>query len=152
MKARYLLASTICAAVFAATLYAAEIDLKDVTCILNPKGPAKAETAVDYKGGKVFFCCQNCPKKFAEEPTKYAVKANHQLVLTKQAKQEKCPLTGNPLNPEQTVKVSNVEVTFCCPNCKGKVAAAEGDEQAELVFSDTAFAKAFKVPKAEDKE
>jgi YHS domain-containing protein len=149
MKARYLLASSVCAAIFAATLYAAEIDLKDVKCILNPKGPAKAETAVDYKGGKVFFCCQNCPKKFSEEPTKFAVKANHQLILTKQAKQEKCPLSGAPLNAEQTVKVADVSVTFCCANCKGKVAAAEGDEQLELVFSDKAFEKAFKVAKAE---
>lgn len=151
MKARYLLASSVCLAIFAATLYAAEVDLKDVKCILNPKGPAKAETAVDYKGGKVFFCCQNCPKKFSEEPAKFAVKANHQLVETKQAKQEKCPLSGGPLNPEQSVKVGEVSVSFCCANCKGKVAAAEGDEQAELVFSDTAFAKAFKVA-AKEKE
>ena len=26
---------------------------------------AKATKSVDYKGGKVFFCCDNCPKGFS---------------------------------------------------------------------------------------
>lgn len=151
MKARYLLASSVCAVVFAASLViAGEINLEGVKCVLNPKGPAKAENAVDYKGGKVFFCCQNCPKKFSEDPAKFAVKANHQLAATKQAKQVKCPLSGQPCKADQVVEVGGVKVAFCCGNCKGKVAEAEGDAQAELVFSDKAFDKGFEVGEKEE--
>jgi hypothetical protein len=75
------------------------------------------------------------------------VKANQQLVATGQATQGKCPLSGGKLNPDASVEVGGVKVTFCCNDCKGKVADAKGDAQAELVFSDTAFAKAFEVKK-----
>ena len=112
---------------------------------------AKEDKTVDYKGGKVYFCCEKCPKAFANDTAKYATKANHQLVATGQAKQAKCPLTGGKLNAEKTVKVSGVEVQFCCEKCQGKVAAATGDDQVALVFSDAAFEKAgFAVPKKED--
>ena len=104
-----------------------------------------------YKGGKVYFCCENCPKAFAKDTAKYATKANHQLAATGQAKQAKCPISGAKLNAEKTVKVGGVEVQFCCEKCQGKVAAAEGDAQLELVFADAAFEKAgFAVPKAEE--
>jgi hypothetical protein len=73
------------------------------------------------------------------------VKANAQLVGTGQAKATKCPLTGKPINKEMTVEVSGIKVGLCCGGCKGKVEKAEGDKKAELVFSDAAFAKGFKV-------
>ena len=112
---------------------------------------AKEDKTVDYKGGKVYFCCENCPKAFAKDTAKFATKANHQLVATGQAKQAKCPISGAKLNAEKTVKVGGVEVQFCCEKCQGKVAAAEGDAQLELVFADAAFEKAgFAVPKAEE--
>lgn len=147
MRIRNLLVCVSSVALLALTVYAAdEVKLEGIKCIMNPKAAAKAETGVDYKGGKVFFCCMNCPKKFDE--TKNAVAANHQLVATKQAKQEKCPLTGRALNAEQKVTVNGAEVTFCCPNCKGKVAKATGEDQLKLCFSNEAFDKAgFKVKK-----
>ncbi len=129
-------------AVFAAD----EVKLENVKCIMNPKAAAKADKSVSYKGGKVFFCCDNCPKKF--DAKKNSTAANHQLVLTSQAKQAKCPLSGGDLNAEQKLKVGGAEVTFCCDKCKGKVAAAKEADQAEMVFSDAAFEKAgFKVGK-----
>ena len=116
-------------------------------------GAAKEDKTVDYKGGKVYFCCGNCPKAFEKDVKKYATKANHQLVSTGQAKQAKCPLSGGKLNAEKTAKVGGVEVQFCCEKCQGAVAKAEGDAQLELVFSDAAFEKAgYAVPKAEEKK
>lgn len=110
--------------------------------------PAKADKTADYKEGKVQFCCDNCKAKFAADPKKYAVAANHQLVQTEQVKQEKCPLSGGPLNAEKTVEVGGVKVTFCCEKCQGKVAGEkDAAKQKELVFSDTAFDKAFKIVK-----
>ena len=129
--------------------YAAEEKAKafKATCPVSGK-PALEDKTVDYKGGKVYFCCENCPKAFEKDTAKYATKANQQLVATGQTTQAKCPLTGGKLNPDKTVEVGGVKVTFCCEKCQGKVAEAKGDAQADLVFSDAAFAKAFEVKKA----
>lgn len=115
-------------------------------CVVSG-GAAKVENAVDYKGGSVYFCCQNCPKAFAKDTAKFATKANHQLAATGQITQTKCPLSGGKLNPDATAEVGGVKVGFCCNNCKGKVEDAKGDTQTELVFSDAAFAKGFEVKK-----
>lgn len=132
----------------ALTAWAAGPKLEGVMCIVNPKGPAKAEKAVDYRGGKVFFCCDNCPKAFAANTKKFAAVANHQLVATGQAKQTKCPLTGRDLNPSITVAVGGVDVGLCCNNCKAKVSRAKGKAQVQLVFNDKSFDNGFAVAKA----
>jgi YHS domain-containing protein len=108
----------------------------DVKCPVSGKA-VDADATVDYNGGKVYFCCNNCPKAFSANPDKYAAKANHQLVQTGQLKQTACPLTGKPVNPSATVNVQGVDVAFCCNNCKGKVAGASGDQQLQLVFGNT---------------
>ena len=139
-----------------ASLFAADaINLEGIKCVMNPRAKAKAVKSLDYKGGKVFFCCDNCPKGFTAKikagDELVAAKGNAQLVATKQAKQGKCPLTGRPINAEQTVKVAGATVAFCCPNCKGKVAGLEGNEQLLAALGNTAFKKGeFKVPKAEE--
>jgi YHS domain-containing protein len=150
MKARLLAGMGIVALVVSAALYAE--DKKDplaaAKCPVANK-PVKADKTVDYKGGKVYFCCGNCPKAF--DAAKHGTKANLQLVATGQAKQEKCVFTGGKLNPDTKITVSGAEVAFCCNNCKGKAEKASGDEQITLIFSDAAFAKGgFKV--AEKKE
>jgi YHS domain-containing protein len=126
-------------------ILAEEVKLDGVKCIMNPKAAAKADKSVDYKGGKVYFCCDNCPKAFAKDTAKHAAKANMQLVATKQATQEKCPLSGGATKADKTAKVGEIEVAFCCENCQGKVKKASGDEAVDLVFGDKAFEKGFKV-------
>ncbi|MBL8851261.1 MAG: hypothetical protein JNG89_16385 [Planctomycetaceae bacterium] len=118
------------------------------TCPVSGKAAVEDKT-VEYKGGHVYFCCGGCPDAFSADVAKYASKANHQLVQTHQATQTKCPLSGGKLNPDTGVEVSGVTVTFCCNNCKGKVAAKTGAEQVDLVFNDTAFGKGFEVKKEE---
>jgi YHS domain-containing protein len=118
----------------------------------GPKCPVsgaacKKDFAADYKGGKVYFCCDNCPKAFAKDTAKFANKANLQLVQTKQAEQLKCPLTGGPAKDENSVAINGAKVSFCCGNCLAKVKKTEGDEQLELVLNDKAFEKGFKVAK-----
>ena len=147
MKRRSLIALVVCAMI-AGGLYAAEtIELKDIKCVVAAKNPAKADNSVDYKEGKVFFCCQNCPKAFAKDTAKFAAQANKQLVATKQYKEVKCPLSGQDLNPDTAIDVAGVKVCFCCEKCQAKVAKAKGDEQINLVFSDDAFEKGFEVAK-----
>ena len=110
---------------------------------------AKTDHALDYNGGKVYFCCENCPKAFSKDTAKFEAKANHQLFQTAQLKQVACQLTGKDINPDVNVEVASVKVGLCCNGCKGKVAKATGDEQIALVFKDTS--KGFKPAKEEKK-
>ena len=109
-------------------------------------GPIDKSVSADYLGGKVYFCCPACIPKFNADKGKYATKANLQLVLTGQAKQTACPLSGGKTNPKKTTQVAGVEIQFCCGNCQGKVAKAKPEEQMEMVFG-KGFAKAFTVAK-----
>ena len=38
----------------------AEVKLEGIKCVMKANAPAKAETGVTYKEGKVFFCCKGC--------------------------------------------------------------------------------------------
>lgn len=126
-----------------------EIDWETIKCVVSGKKISK-DVSTDYKEAKLFFCCEGCPNAFAKDKDKFASKANHQLVATKQFAQEKCPLSGRDLNEEITEKVAGLKVAFCCKNCQGKVAKAEDDEKLSLVFSEASFKKGFK--KAEKEE
>lgn len=128
--------------------YAADgVKLDGVACVVAAAKPAKEANSADYKGGKVFFCCQNCPKAFAKDTAKFATSANKQLAATGQAKQIACPYSGKDTAEGTTVKVGGVDVAFCCMNCKGKTEKASAEEAVELVFNDKAFEKGFKVGK-----
>jgi len=116
-------------------------------CIVAGKPDAKEDKSAAYKGGKVYFCCDNCKAKFEKDPAPFVVKANAQLVTTGQAKQVKCPISGQDTDSAQTSDVAGNKVAFCCGKCKAKVDGAKGDEQLALVFSDEAFKKGFEVPK-----
>jgi YHS domain-containing protein len=145
MKARMWIAMAAVVALFTTAVIADDPSLEGVKCVVNAKAPAKATNAVDYKGGKVYFCCQNCPKAFEKDTAKFAASANHQLVATGQAKQVKCPFSGGPAKEATAIDVNGVKVAFCCENCQGK--AKESSEQVELIFNDKAFEKGFEVTK-----
>lgn len=104
---------------------------------------ASQEQFASYKDKQVYFCCEKCKAKFEAEPKKFEVKANHQLVQTKQFKQKKCPISGGDFVKEQSARVANVNVRFCCEKCKGAVQAAEADAKLEMIFAEKAFKKAF---------
>jgi YHS domain-containing protein len=126
-------------------LWAAGPDLTHAKCPIAG-GKAVADSSVDYKGGKVFFCCAGCDATFKADPAKYAAKANYQLFVTGQAKQIACPLAGEPVNKALTAKVADATVSFCCESCRDSVAKlADDDAKIEMIFNDAAFAKAFKV-------
>lgn len=120
----------------------AKIDLKGVKCIVSDHD-ATADGMIEFKGKKLFFCCEDCPKAFKEEPAKFMTKAAHQLLQTKQIAQVACPLSGGKLNKEAVVEVAGVKVAFCCKNCVAKAEKAEGAELLALVFSPEAFKKGF---------
>jgi YHS domain-containing protein len=149
MNARWLLAIALATVLAVGSTIAEEkAKLDGVKCpVSNQK--VKEASAVDYKGGKVYFCCDNCPKGFAKDTKKFAAKANAQLVATGQAKQEACPFSGAKLNPDAKITVAGAEIAFCCEKCQAKASKIEGDKQVEALFGDAAFAKAkFKVEAA----
>jgi YHS domain-containing protein len=144
MRIRMLVSSLMVVALVAVA-WAAEPKLDGVKCVVNPKAAAKADKSADYKGGKIYFCCANCPKAYAANPEKFAAAANAQLIATGQAKQIACPLSGKAVG-EAKAKVGTIEVGFCCEGCQGKVDAAKDETaKAAIVFSDDAFKKGFKV-------
>jgi YHS domain-containing protein len=145
MKSRMFLGLGLVLVAVAAVVAAEGVKLDGIKCVVAAKNPAKEANAVDYKGGKVFFCCQNCPKTFSKDPAKFATAANQQLVATGQAKQTACPLSGKDIAADTKISVNGTDVAFCCNNCKGAV--EKSDKAAEMVFSDKAFEKGFKVSK-----
>lgn len=130
---------------------AGEKPAKKLLCPVSGQ-PAKEASFVEYRGGKVFFCCDNCPNAFKENTEKFSAKANHQLVVTKQAKQGLCPFTGQELDPETKIQAAGAAICFCCDNCKAKATSAEGAAQITLLFANGPFEKAaFKVGKKKSK-
>jgi YHS domain-containing protein len=119
---------------------------KELKCPVSGKA-VNPEAVVEFNGGKVAFCCNNCPKEFQKNTAKYTAKANHQLVQSGQLKQVACPITGKDVNPEANTEVAGVKVGYCCMNCKGKVAKATEAEQLELAFGADAAKKAYKPAK-----
>jgi hypothetical protein len=129
MKAR------LCLAAMAAVVFLGATTLRaaDLKCPVSGK-PANTAHTVDFNGGKVAFCCPNCPKAFNANSDKFAAKANLQLVQSGQLKQVACPLTGKPTAADKSVEVEGVAVGFCCGGCLGKAKKAQGDELVALLF------------------
>ena len=139
-------AASLTAADKAADKKAKKDPLAGVKCMFSGK-KVVAASATDFNGGKIYFCCTNCPKNFAKNKDKLAGKANAQLVQTGQAKQKACPISGQKLNPATKITVAGAPVCFCCNNCKGAVSKLTGDAQIDKAFGEKAFAKAFTVGK-----
>jgi hypothetical protein len=146
MTKNILAASLVVLLVSAAVIAAEKKAEFKATCPVSGKA-ASESTCVEYKDAKVYLCCPGCEEPFKKDTAKFAAKANHQLVATKQAKLVKCPFSGGKLNPETAVEIGGVKVCFCCNNCKGKVTKASAEEQVQLVFNDEAFAKGFEIKK-----
>ncbi len=114
---------------------------KDVKCPVSGKD-VNPDATVDFGGGKVYFCCKNCPEAFKKDTAKFTTKANHQLAQTGQLVQKACPISGKDTKEGTEVTVNGVKVSFCCNNCQGKVAKMSADEQLETCFKDVT--KSFK--------
>ena len=121
-------------------------DLSGIKCPVSGKD-INPEATVDYRGGKVYLCCEGCPKAFAANTEKFAAKANCQLVATGQFVQKACPLTGKPAKDDKIVEAGGVKVAVCCPGCLGK--ANKADDKVALLFADKVFEKGFEQKKAE---
>lgn len=136
MKTRLCVAALAVVALVAANSLRAADEKPALKCPVSGKAVDATKTA-DFNGGKVAFCCENCPKAFNANSKKFAAKANLQLVQSGQLKQVKCPLTGKPCAADKSVEVAGVKVGLCCGGCLKKASTVSGDEQISLLFSDT---------------
>jgi hypothetical protein len=108
------------------------------------RAPTPDVTAA-YKGGVVQFCCKGCIREFKNSTSKFAAVANHQLVATRQAKQERCPMTGDTFDPAISAEVAGVVVRFANEGACATVRNADEAQRVNLVFGDSAFRKAFRI-------
>ncbi len=128
-------------------------EAKKFTAVCPVSGaPAKEASALKYKEGKVHFCCDNCPKAFDAKKEEHAIKANYQLVQTRQYRQIGCPFSGKEIDKEKTSRIeltkgdkslAKIRVSFCCDGCKTKVDGADSDKQLAMIFNNESFKKAF---------
>lgn len=115
--------------------------LQGARCPVTGENVSK-EAALDYKGGRIYFCCAACIDKFKADKAKYESRANVQLVVTGQVRQIQCPLTGGEFDPEIQVIVCGVQVCLCSEECRDEVKRAAPSKQIGLVFG-KGFNKAF---------
>ena len=113
------------------------------TCPVSGK-PAIESSVVERKDGtKVYFCCENCPAAYKKDPKKYMLKVRQQLLETGQIVQVGCPVSGEPVNKEQTVEIGHAKVGFCREKCLAKYKEADEEGKLKLVFGGEAFKKGF---------
>jgi len=141
MKTRILLATLVGSALLLAQSLVAADSKFEAKCPVSGKA-AKESSTVDFNGGKVQFCCDNCPTAFKADTKKFAAKAALQMLGTGQLMQVACPLSGKACNPEQSTEIDGVKIGFCCGNCKGAVEKAE-DKVAKALGGDKALANGF---------
>lgn len=112
--------------------FAIQAEEKCGNCPISGK-PAKKDNVADYKGKKVYLCCEGCPDEFKKDPTKFAAKTNLQLFLTGQIVQVGCPFSGGPVNKDTETKFEGTKISFCCAKCKAKFDKAE--DKTTLAFA-----------------
>jgi YHS domain-containing protein len=102
------------------------VKLDGVKCVMMANKAAKADKSVDYRGAKVYLCCDGCVKKFKADDAKISTMANHQLALTGQFTQKACPISGGATKDDLA-------------------------EKAKLCFGNEAFDKGFEAKKKASK-
>ena len=45
-----------------------------------------------------------------------------------------CPVTGKPINKDDTVDAGNAKVSFCCEKCEAKYKEASDEDKLKMVF------------------
>lgn len=101
--------------------------------------PINLAVSTPTDDGPVYFCCKGCIKKYKADPEKYAVDfAKQRKALAKMPKvQVKCPVTGEPNDPDVYTEHNGQKVSFCCEGCLSKYTADAGKYKANLANSYT---------------
>jgi YHS domain-containing protein len=91
--------------------------------------PINKKLYVDYKGKRIYVCCESCIDPVKKNPEKYikkleamgqsvetiaGAKAGHAKALVPQ---KTCPVMGNPIDKSIFVDYKGKRVYFCCAGC-----------------------------------
>lgn len=78
------------------------------------------EVYTDHNGKRIYFCCAGCVSEFKSDPDKYLEKMKAKGVVLEDAPimQEKCPVSGKPINKEIHIDHDGKRIYFCCNGCK----------------------------------
>ncbi len=107
--------------------------------------PPDPKITLEKDGQKVTFCSDECRKKYAAEPGKYA-----SALANAYTYQTKCPVMKEVINPTSFIKLASGEtVYFCCKGCDDKLL----DEPAKFapVLQEQGYTFDFSKPKKDDK-
>lgn len=81
--------------------------------------PADPKITHGPEGQKISFCSEDCRKKYAGEPARYAA-----ALANSYSYQTKCPVMKELINPKSFIKLpSGQTVYFCCKGCDEKLIA-----------------------------
>lgn len=100
-----------------------EDETVQTTCPVMEGNPIDKNLFVEYKGKKVYFCCNTCVELFNKDPEKYVSKLpqfktdNTAAAAETAAEQTKCPVLGGPINKDVFVEYKGKKVYFCCEGC-----------------------------------
>jgi YHS domain-containing protein len=76
-------------------------------CPISGRAAAKEHRQLHAVSEVTYFCCDNCPKAFAEK---------HKFKVSDEAP-GKCPISGNPAQAASVLVHNGEKVYFCCDNC-----------------------------------
>ena len=141
--------SSLAVLVAVGSVNAFEAKPKNTTCLVSGEEiNIKSAETVNYKGGKLYFCCPGCSSDFEQNTKQYSAAANYQLVMTNQYVQETCPSTGRKIKNKtgakaKIVKVGGEDVALCCGGCLKKTSKMAESERKSFLFSDKSFKKGY---------
>ena len=145
----------ISALIMSATLFSTEKksnkknQISNTKCLISGDNIDEDEF-LNYKDGKIYFCCEMCKADFLDEKSnKFSSKANYQLVSSGQYTQQSCPMTGKGIDKTKNITIGELNVAFCCNGCKSKTEAKK--DKAGFIFANTVFDKTFSPMKSKDK-
>lgn len=96
----------------------AQLPKTQVTCPISDH-PVDPKVSATVNGEKVEFCCKKCIAVLEKDPAKYKAK-----LAASYTYQTKCPVSGEPIDPTASTKLSTGEtVYFCCQKCPAKFKA-----------------------------
>jgi len=106
------------AGVFAARVSADGTEKKNVTNKMCPVsgGPVSEKYRTEYMGQYVYVCCEGCLTEFNKTPEKFVAKMSKDE-RDAIAINEKCPVSGEPIDKTKSLEFEGRKVYFCCDHC-----------------------------------
>lgn len=96
----------------------------------------------DYKGVRVYFCCNECPPEFNKDPEKY-IKALEDAGMApeKTKPQTMCPVMGGKIDKQFFGDNEGKRVYFCCAACPKEFEKDPAKYVKKMEAQGVAFAK-----------